>query len=191
MRDQPKLKPFRASDFWGDRRSMRPPVDGTIARGHLRADTLLYTGKSAGKPVDQFPFALTAERLQRGRERFNIYCTPCHDYTGSGRGMIVQRGLKQPPSFHIDRLRNAPAGYFFDVITNGFGVMYDYSAQIKPEDRWAIVAYIRTLQLSQRASLSDVPPAERAGLDRPKPAPGAAPAAPGAHGTTPPGGGGH
>lgn len=181
MRDQPKYRPYRASDFFGDRRSVRAPVEGTVARGQLHADTLLYTGKLNGRAADLFPFEITADVLARGQERFNIYCSPCHDYTGSGRGMIVQRGHKQPPSFHIPRLRQAPAGYFFDVITNGFGAMYDYSYQLRPEERWAVIAWIRTLQTSQRAGLADVPASERAGLDRPA----------AAKGTPAPHGGGH
>jgi mono/diheme cytochrome c family protein len=122
----------------------------------------------AGRAADLFPFEITADVLARGRERYDIYCSPCHDYTGSGRGMIVQRGHKQPPSFHTPRLRQAPAGYYFDVITNGFGAMYDYSYQLKAEERWAVIAWIRTLQASQRAGLADVPAAARASLDAPK-----------------------
>lgn len=184
MRDQPKYKPFEASDFFADGRSVRPIVEGTVARGHLRTDSLLYTGKMAGKPVDLFPFEVTRDVILRGRDRYNIFCSPCHDYTGSGRGMIAMRGHRLPPSFHDERLRNAPAGYFFDVMTNGFGAMYDYAAQIAPEDRWAIVAYVRTLQAARSATPADVPPSERANMDSP------AHAAPG--GTTPQGsGGGH
>ena len=167
MRDQPRVKPYRASDFFGDRRSARPVVEGTVARGQLRADTLLYTGKINGRPADLFPFEITAEVLARGRERYDIYCSPCHDFSGSGRGMIIQRGHKQPVSFHSPRLRQAPVGYFFDVITNGFATMYDYSYQLRPEDRWAVIAWIRTLQTSQRAGLADVPAGERSALETP------------------------
>ncbi|TPW16565.1 MAG: hypothetical protein FD129_716 [bacterium] len=179
MRNQPKYRGFRASTFFADGRSIRPAVPGTIPVGYLKSDTLFYTGKIAGKPADMFPFTVDRAVLERGRDRFNIYCSPCHDFTGSGNGMIVQRGHKVPPSFHIQRLREAPAGYFFDVITNGFGNMFDYSYQLRPEDRWAVVAWVRTLQMAGRSSLSDVPPAERAGLDQPA---GAKPEPPGAHG---------
>lgn len=171
MRDQHKYRGFRASTFFADGRSIRPAVPGTIPVGHLRADSLLYSGKINGKLVDMFPFTVDQAVLERGRDRFNIYCAPCHDFTGSGNGMIVQRGHKVPPSYHIQRLREAPAGYFYDVITNGFGMMYDYSYQLRPEDRWAVVAWVRTLQTAGRATLADVPPADRAGLDQ---APGAA-----------------
>jgi mono/diheme cytochrome c family protein len=162
MHDQPRYVPLRPSDFFGDRRSARPPVEGTIARGHLDADVAFYQGKGPdGKPVADFPFPVTKEVIERGHQRFNIYCTPCHDRTGSGQGMIVRRGYRQPPSYHTDRLRQVPNGYIFDVITNGFGAMPDYAAQIEPRDRWAIVAYVRALQLSQNASVNDVPPADR------------------------------
>lgn len=194
MRDQPKFKTYAATDFFGDRRAMRPPVAGTVARGQLLADTLLYTGKVGKEFAAEYPFEITREVLERGRDRFNIYCTPCHDRTGSGRGMIVLRGLKQPPSYHIDRLRNSPPGYFFDVMTNGFGVMYDYSAQIRPEDRWAIAAWIKVLQYSQNATVADVPAAARPWLDHPEQQPipgreaggheGGAHEGGGSHGTT-------
>lgn len=164
MHDQPRYKPYAQSDFYADQRSARPPVEGTVARGHLNEDTYLYTGKVNGQAGEVFPFPVTAEVLARGQERFNIYCSPCHSRLGDGNGMIVQRGLKQPPSYHIDRLRKVPAGYFFDVITNGFGQMQDYSAQIPVKDRWAIVAYIRALQLSQNAKIEDLPAAEQAQL---------------------------
>jgi mono/diheme cytochrome c family protein len=127
----------------------------------LRNDELLYTGKIDGKIADQFPFVITKKDLERGQDRFNIYCTPCHDYTGGGRGMIVQRGFPPPPSYHIDRLREAPAGHFFDVMTNGLGAMYSYAARISPEDRWRIAAYIRALQLSQHASPAQLSEEER------------------------------
>jgi mono/diheme cytochrome c family protein len=166
MRDQPRHEPFEASTFFADGRSARPPVENTVARGHLALDSLLYAGKEGGWPATTWPFPVTAEVLKRGQERYNIYCTPCHDRLGNGEGIIVQRGFRRPPSFHIERLRSAPPGYYFDVITHGFGAMYDYSAQVRPEDRWAIAAYIRALQLSQNAGLSDVPPDRRADLDR-------------------------
>src|ERR1041384_3332661 len=165
MHDQPKYKPYRASDFFGDRRSSRDPVPGTVARGQLKEDTYLETGKVGDKFGDVFPFPVVLDNpdrkpdlvsVARGRERYEIYCTPCHGRTGLGNGMVVQRGYRRPPSFHIDRLRQAPAGYFFDVMTNGFGAMPDYAAQIPPRDRWCIVAYIRALQLSQNASAADI-----------------------------------
>lgn len=161
MHLQPKYLPEQPTDFFGDGRSERQPVPGTVARGHLRLDELLYTGKENGVVVDKFPFAITRADLERGRERYNIYCSPCHDYTGSGRGMIVQRGLPAPPSFHIDRLRQESAGHFVDVISNGFGAMYSYAARVEPEDRWRITAYIRALQLSRHATVQNVPEAER------------------------------
>jgi cytochrome c553 len=161
MQVQPRYNPYDASNFFDDGRSVRQPVAGTVARGHLRLDELLYTGKINGKEADTFPFAITRADLNRGRERYNIYCAPCHDYTGSGRGMIVLRGFPQPPSFHMDRLRQAPAGHYVDVITNGLGVMYPYADRVAPEDRWRIAAYIRALQLSQQGNISDVPPADR------------------------------
>jgi mono/diheme cytochrome c family protein len=158
MHDQPKYIPLRPSTFFADGRSERPLIEGTVARGHLREDTALYQGKGAdGKPVSDFPFAVTKEVIERGRNRYNIFCTPCHDGLGNGDGMIVRRGFRKPPSYHIDRLRQVPNGYIFDVITNGFGAMQDYAAQIEPRDRWAIVAYVRALQLSQNASANDVP----------------------------------
>jgi hypothetical protein len=161
MHIQPKYRPLDASAFFDDGRSARPEIPGTVARGHLRTDEQLYTGKSNGVPVDSFPFPISRADLDRGRVRYNIYCTPCHDYTGSGRGMIVQRGFPAPPSYHLDRLRNAPVGHFFDVITNGFGTMHSYAARVEPQDRWRIIGYIRALQLSQRATINDVPEAER------------------------------
>ena len=161
MHDQPKYIPLRESTFFGDERSARPIVAGTVARGQLHDDVLLYTGKSGGKDAESFPFAVDAAVMARGQERFNIYCSPCHGRTGQGDGMVVRRGYRRPPTFHQDRLRDAPVGHFFDVITNGFGAMPDYAGQIKAEDRWAIVAYVRALQLSEHATLADVPAAER------------------------------
>ena len=157
MFDQPKYKPQAASDFFADGRAGRPAIPGTIARNHLNEDAHLYTGKVDGKLVTTFPFPVTMDVLRRGQDRYNIYCTPCHDATGSGNGMIVQRGLKRPPSLHDARLVNSPPGHFFDVMTNGLGAMQDYSAQIPVRDRWAIIAYIRALQLSQRGTPADVP----------------------------------
>jgi len=157
MQNQPYKRPLAESDFYADRRSARPLVEGTVARSDLRADTYLYTGKIGTDDGDYMPFPVTAEVMKRGQQRFNIYCSPCHGETGDGQGMIVQRGLKRPPSYHNDRLRKAPIGYFFDVMTNGFGAMLDYSQQVPPRDRWAIAAYIRALQLSQGATRADVP----------------------------------
>ena len=163
MQDQPKYVALRPSSFFADGRSERPLVEGTVARGQLHADTAFYTGKTGDKPLDTFPIPITRTVLERGQERFNIYCSPCHDRLGYGNGMVARRGFNRPPpaSYHSDRLRQAPVGYFFDVITNGLGAMPDYAAQIEPRDRWAIVAYIRVLQLSQNASIDDVPPEAR------------------------------
>ena len=170
MHNQPRFKPLAKSDFYPDLRSARPPVEGTVARGDLRADTYFYSGMIPGtnNPGDYMPFPVTEPVLQRGRERFNIYCTPCHSRLGDGNGIVPTRGFaRRPPSFHIDRLRKAPLGYFFDVMTHGFGIMPDYAAQIAPKDRWAIVAYIRALQLSQNASADLIP----AGQPVPSPMP--------------------
>jgi len=161
MHDQPRFKPLAMSDFYTDLRSARPQVEGTVARGQLHEDTYFYTGKVGNNPGDYMPFAVTEDVLVRGRERFDIYCAPCHSRLGDGNGMIVQRGFRPPPSYHTDRLRKAPLGYFFDVISNGFGAMPDYAAQIPPRDRWNIVAYIRALQLSQNAPSSDVPAGQK------------------------------
>ncbi|MGH9313761.1 MAG: c-type cytochrome [Vicinamibacterales bacterium] len=155
MHDQPKYEPLEASTFFRDGQASRPLVEGTVARGQLREDEHLYTGKVNGQPATTFPFAITREMMDRGQERYDIYCAPCHDRAGTGDGMIVKRGYRMPQSFHIDRLREAPPGHFYDVVTNGFGAMPDYRAQIRPEDRWAVVAYIRALQLSQHASEAD------------------------------------
>jgi len=158
MHNQPKVKPLRESDFYADKRSARPIVPGTVPQGQLEEDSYYYTGKVGNNYATEFPFPVTEQVLRRGQERFNIYCSPCHSAIGDGNGMIVARGFKKPPSYHTDRLRNAPVGHFFDVITNGFGAMGDYSQQISVQDRWAIVAYIRALQLSQAATRADVPP---------------------------------
>ena len=159
MHNQPKYIPLRAADpsVWADGRSARMPVEHTIARGQLREDEYFYSGKIDGKDGDRFPLPVTLALLERGQNRYNIYCTPCHSRVGDGNGMVPQRGLKHPPSYHEDRLKKMPIGHFYDVMTNGYGAMLNYAAQIKPEDRWAIAAYIRVLQLSQDAKLSDVP----------------------------------
>jgi hypothetical protein len=161
MHVQPKYLPYEPTTFFDDGRSERPVVPGTVARGHLRLDELLYSGRENSAVADKFPFPITRADLERGRERYNIYCTPCHDYNGGGHGMIVQRGFPPPPSFHIDRLRVVPAGHFFDVITHGFGSMYSYATRVEPEDRWRIAAYIRALQLSHHATIQDAPSAMR------------------------------
>ena len=164
MHDQPKYEPFEASTFFPDGRASRPLVPGTVARGQLREDTHLYEGKVGGKPAETFPFPIDLKTLERGQQRYNIYCSPCHDRVGNGDGMVVRRGFRRPPSYHIERLRQAPPGYLYDVIANGFGAMQDYAAQIPVRDRWAIVAYVRALQLSQNAALNDVPVTERQNL---------------------------
>ena len=157
MHDQPRYEPLEASDFFEDGRASRPLVPGTVARGQLHTDAHLYTGKIAGELATTLPFPVTRAVLERGRERYAIYCTPCHDRVGSGQGMIVRRGFRRPPSLHIDRLRQVPVGHFFEVMSNGFGAMLDYAAQLTPNDRWAVAAYMRALQLSQYATLADVP----------------------------------
>jgi mono/diheme cytochrome c family protein len=156
MHDQPRFKPLAESDFYPDLRSARQPVEGTVARGQLHEDAYLYTGKSGNDFGNYMPFPVTETDLARGRERFNIYCAPCHSRLGDGNGMIPQRGYRHPPTYHQDRLRKAPLGYFFDVMTNGFGAMPPYAEQIPDvKDRWRIAAYIRALQLSQNATQAD------------------------------------
>lgn len=164
MQDQPRYDADQASAFFADGRGNRPRVAGTVVHGSFRENRAYYEGKEDGQPVAVPPVEVSAEVLGRGRERYDIYCSPCHDRTGAGNGMIVQRGLRRPSSFHIQRLREAPAGYFFDVITNGFGIMLSYRAQVPVDDRWAIISYIRALQLSQNATIGDVPEAQRAAL---------------------------
>jgi mono/diheme cytochrome c family protein len=165
MHDAPRYDPLEASTFFTDGRGSRAPVANTVARGLLREDEHFYQGKINGQLADSFPMAITPELMARGQERYGVFCTPCHGATGQGNGMIVQRGFRAPPPYHEERLRTAPVGYFFDVMTNGFGAMQDYAAQVPVADRWYIAAYIRALQLSQNASLDDVPAAERAGMD--------------------------
>jgi len=166
MHDQPKYKPLRPSEIFGDKRSARPLVEGTVARGTLREDAGYYAGKTKDGFVTQLPVTLTAQLLERGQTQFQVFCAPCHGRTGRGDGMIVRRGFKQPSSYHVDRLRQMPIGYFYDVITIGFGAMPDYAAQIAPAARWAIAAYVRTLQFSQHAPASALSADERAQLDR-------------------------
>ncbi|MGA9643866.1 MAG: cytochrome c [Terriglobales bacterium] len=158
MHVQPRYNPLAKSDFFADQRAARPLIAGTVARGDERADTYFYTGKNGSVLGEQMPFPVTKEVMRRGRERYNIYCSPCHSRLGDGNGFIPSRGFPQkPPSYHIERLVKAPIGHFFDVMTHGYGIMLDYSAQISPHDRWCIAAYIRALQLSQNATLADVP----------------------------------
>jgi cbb3-type cytochrome c oxidase subunit III len=157
MEDQPRYEPLEASSFFPDGRSSRPILPGTVARGHLDDDAA---------PGDALPFPVTRELLDRGEERYDIFCSPCHDRVGTGDGMVVRRGYTRPPSFHIDRLREAPAGHFFEVMTQGFGAMPSYAAQVPVRDRWAITAYIRALQRSQHAALADVPASARGALER-------------------------
>lgn len=169
MHDQPKYIPLRESDFFGDQRSERPLPLGVVARGNLRDDAYLYTGKINGVPGTVFPFPITMEDLKRGQNRFNIYCTPCHSPVGDGRGVVVQRGYKQPPAYTDAKVMQTGVGHYFDVMTNGYGAMPDYAAQVSVEDRWRIAAYIRVLQLSQRATLAEVPPDKRNSLAEPLP----------------------
>jgi mono/diheme cytochrome c family protein len=168
MHDAPRYDPLEAGPFFADGQAARPFVVNTVARGQLREDDHLYRGRLNGELADVFPMPVTAAMMARGQERFNVFCSPCHGPTGAGNGMIVQRGFRAPPSMHEDRLRTAPVGYYFDVMTNGFGAMQDYAAQVPVPDRWAIAAYIRALQLSQRATVNEVPADRRADLDRPE-----------------------
>ena len=167
MHNQPKFIPLRENAFYPDGRSARPIVEGTIARGQLEDDSLLYTGKINQAETDQFPFPISAQDLARGRERFNIYCSPCHSLLGDGNGMIAQRGFKRPPSYFEARLLKAPVGHFFNVMTNGWGSMPEYAAQIPVADRWRIAAYIRALQLSRTAKSSDLPAGQQVGGQEP------------------------
>jgi hypothetical protein len=161
MHDQPRYKPLAGTDFFGDGRSARPLPEGTVARGRLRLDKARYTGSVDGEDVDYFPFPITRADVTRGQERFNIYCSPCHSRLGDGKGMIVRRGFRRAGDYHEERLVKAPVGHFFDVITNGFGAMPSYASRIEPDDRWRIIAYIRALQLSESATIDDVPTTER------------------------------
>src|SRR5713226_8031451 len=152
MANQPKAKALSPTDFFGDGRSERPLIENTVARGAIASDEL-----NVPKDSNAFPLPLNQQLVERGENRYKIFCTPCHGLQGDGNGMITMRGMKRPPSFHIDRLRESPNGYFYDVVTNGFGVMNSYSAQVTPADRWAIVAYVRALQLSRNAPASELP----------------------------------
>ena len=167
MGQAPRYNPYAPSDFFSDGASARPLPADTVARGHLRDDVALFTGKDEnGQDVDEFPIPISREVIGRGQSRFQVYCTPCHGYVGEGDGMVVQRGFTPPPSFHSNDLRQAPVGHFFDVMSNGLGPMPSYASQVAVPDRWAIVAYIRALQLSQHATLDDVPPDQRAALEQ-------------------------
>jgi mono/diheme cytochrome c family protein len=165
MSNQPKLEPLEPSTFFEEGAGSRALVPNTVARGQLRTDSHRYEGTVNGAPAEDFPFPVTLAVVERGRERYNIYCTPCHGYDGYGQGMIVVRGFSPPPSLHEERLRTAPPGYLFQVITNGIGVMYSYGDRVPPDDRWAIIAYIRALQLSQNQTLDAVPADERPQLE--------------------------
>ena len=156
MHDQPKYKTLAASTFFPDGKSARPVIPGTVARGQLRTDDAFYRGRTGDAAVTALPVPISRQLLERGRQRFDIFCAPCHGRLGDGAGMVVQRGFRPPPSLHIDRLREAPVGHFFDVVSNGFGAMPGYASRIPAADRWAIIAYVRALQLSQNARLEDV-----------------------------------
>jgi hypothetical protein len=176
MYDQPRYAPLQKSSLFADGGSSRPLVAGTVPRGYLNQDKHFYTGMEGDSVFTAvFPFAITRAVLERGQERFNIFCSPCHDRLATGRGMVVRRGYKQPESMHIDRLRQQPVGYFFDVMTNGFATMPSYAAQIPPADRWAIAAYIRALQLSQNLSAADLPADLRVEMEQSMQAPEHAP----------------
>jgi mono/diheme cytochrome c family protein len=162
MHDQPKFTPQRGTDFYADGRSARPQVDNTVARGQMHEDGYFYTGMINGAEGNTYPFPVTMDVLHRGQERYNVYCTPCHSRVGNGQGMIVQRGYLPAGNYHTERLRNSPLGHFFAVMTNGYGAMPDYAAQLTPADRWAVVAYIKALQLSQNATQADVAPGQHA-----------------------------
>ena len=188
MQDQPKMKPYRGTSFFADGLSSRPPVQGTVPRGFLRTDTELFTGKksksassvpttaSTTNPypddTDTFPFPITEEIVNRGKERYEIFCSVCHGLTGNGDGMIVRRGFRRAASFHEDRLRQAPVGHFFDAITNGWGAMPPYNSQIPVQDRWAIIAYVRALQLSQQNAQRTTPAPGSSPVPSPTPSAG-------------------
>lgn len=175
MHDAPRYEAYEANSFYADGRASRETPSGTVARGWERADDVFYTGRlSDGLPTEQIPMPVTAQDMQRGRDRYTVYCTPCHGILGDGQGMVVQRGLRRAATFHDERLRNVRIGYLYDVATNGFGAMQGYAEQIPARDRWLIVAYVRALQLSQHAPVADVPADKRAELDRPATAPAAA-----------------
>ena len=165
MRDQPRVDPYEPSTFFPDGLSARQPVEDTVPYGMANVDDAFYTGQVDGEYVEAFPFEIAKEDLLRGRERYDIYCAPCHGFTGDGDGMIVQRGFRQPPSFNQDRLREAAPGYFYYTITNGFGTMPSYANRIPVRDRWLIIAYIKALQFSQYAPVDKLPPEDVATLE--------------------------
>jgi mono/diheme cytochrome c family protein len=165
MHDQPKYEALEASQFFADGRSVRPQVEGTVARGELRLDEHLYAGLVNGSPAETFPFPISQADLERGRERYDIYCSPCHGETGDGLGMVVQRGFPRPPSFHEERIVTMPPGHYVDVITRGLGRMFPYADRVKPHDRWRIAAYLRALQRSRKGTIEDVPRRIRAQLE--------------------------
>ena len=166
MRDQPRYNPLAASDFFADHASARPRVADTVARGQLHLDAQRYTGRVDGKLTASFPFTVTAAVIARGQQRYTIFCTPCHGALGDGKGVVTQFGMKTPPSFHSQDMRDEPPGFFFESITSGTRVMPSYASRIPPDDRWAIVAYIRALQLSQNAGPAQVPPGVLPQLDQ-------------------------
>lgn len=180
MANQPRYDPLEPSDFFADGQSARPRLPGTVARGELSTDPFFDSGKRDGQLADGYPMPVTLDVIDRGQQRYDIYCSECHGRVGDGNGMIPARGYRRPPSFHTDTLRNATTGHFFDVMTNGFGAMPPYGTMIPPRDRWAIVAYIRALQLSQNSTVADVPVADQAKLNAP-PAPAHAQPAAGGH----------
>ena len=165
MHDQPKYSPLEESSFFADNTASRPPVAGTVPRGHLRDDELLYQGTVNGQAAEVFPFAIDEAVMTRGQDVFNAFCSPCHGRTGRGDGIVVKRGYTRPPDLTDENVRSQPIGHYFNVITNGFGAMPDHAAQVKVQDRWAIAAYLRALQMSASASIADVPPAERTRLE--------------------------
>lgn len=168
MFQQPSSKPLEENSFFRDNdMGSRPTVQNTVARGNLEEDEAFYTGKIGTNLVIEFPLSIDRSTLERGRERYDIYCSVCHGRTGDGNGMIVQRGFPVPPSFHLERLRQAPVGHFFTVMTQGYGIMYSYAARVSPADRWAITAYIRTLQFSRTVNITALPQNERAKLGNP------------------------
>jgi mono/diheme cytochrome c family protein len=169
-RDQPYYEPQDPSAFFTDGKAARPLVPNTVAQGQERLDEQMYRGTLNGKLVNTFPFPITEEVMQRGKQRYEAFCVPCHGFAGNGDGMIVRRGYSRPTSYHDARLRGEPLGHYFDVITNGWGAMPSYADQVYPRDRWAIIAYIRALQLSQNANVRELPAEVRERLDNPPPA---------------------
>jgi mono/diheme cytochrome c family protein len=178
MHDQPRYKALAGTDFFADHRASRPTVEGTVARGHLRIDEARYTGKIDGEDIDQFPIPIAKADIERGQSRFNIYCTPCHGRLGDGNGMVVLRGYRQAASYYSEKMMKAPVGHFFDVITNGFGAMPSYASRVAPDDRWRIAAYIRALQMSESATINDVPGDQRQNLQVEPPPSGIVPGGP-------------